>query len=259
MYTIYIYDPEIEWFKTERIGDYLREKFPEFNVELRGDFFNHFRAGEDTARALAMSRVRHPYKRIEFQPLYGEIEYEKRVLAKKAEGTGIIYDGILFLSVLQNLIPDYEKSVENIHLVFTRRIVATLNDRYHARVVLLSIPSVISVTGIVEGPAKPREFYIAKRKLITLGVPPEVLKEKFSGRFVDYGDARITEIAKGYAIQAIVHHISGEGFCQDKNCRLFNAHWQEDMIHAQLSEPEFCERHERLIKNIAEGRVDIWH
>jgi len=259
MYSIYLYDPEIEWFRTGEIGDYLREKFPEFNVEERSEFFDYFNAGEDTARALATARVRHPLKRVDFQPLHGEVEYEKRVLMKKADGTGIIYDGILFLSTLRNLIPYDERNIENIHLVFTRRIVATLNDRYHARVVLLSIPSVISVTGIIEGPAKPREFYIAKRKLTTLGIPSEVLKDKFSGRFVDYGDTRITEIAKGYAIQAIVHHISGEEFCSDKNCRLFNAHWQEDMLLAQLSEPEFCKRHERLIKDIGEGRIDIWH
>ena len=258
MYSIYIYDPEIEWFDIKPVRDYLKDRFPDFSIHLRECFFNYFKAGEEIARVLAKSRVRHPMKKLDFEPLYGEIEYEKRSLKKEVSGTGILYDGHSFLSILRNMIPQDEKTVDNIHLVFTKRLVATLNDRYHARVVLLSIPSVISVTGIIEAPAKPREFYIAKQKLATFGVPPEVLKEKFAGRFVDYGDERIPEIAKGYAMQAIVYHITGEAFCRDKNCRLFNAHWQEEMIHAQLSKPEFCEKHEKLIKEIAEGKVDIW-
>jgi len=38
------------------------------------------------------------------------------------------------------------------------------------------------------------------------------------------------EVAKGYALQAIVFHSTGDAFCGDENCRFFNAHWQEGMI-----------------------------
>ena len=99
----------------------------------------------------------------------------------------------------------------------------------------------------MEGPAKPREFYLKKQ----MGIDPLVLKEEFKGRFIDYEDPRITEIMKGYVMQAIFFHLFGDPFCSDKNCRLYNAHWQEEVIHAQIeSKYEFCLYHEEILKKI---------
>ena len=52
-------------------------------------------------------------------------------------------------------------------------------------------------------------------------------------------------------MQAVFYHIFKEGFCQDKNCRLYNAHRQDKMLNAQLSQPEFCEKHAAMKEQLA--------
>ncbi|MBI3600867.1 MAG: hypothetical protein HY097_09560, partial [Nitrospinae bacterium] len=70
-------------------------------------------------------------------------------------------------------------------------------------------------------------------------------------KFIEYDDQRMTEVCKGYAAQALFYHIAGEPFCQDKGCRLFNAHWQEELIYSQLESPyEFCKIHTDMLKRL---------
>ncbi len=120
---------------------------------------------------------------------------------------------------------------------------------YHARVIVCGLPALASTSGVVEGPAKPRAFYIAKRRYSAMGVTPptEVLKEEFEGRFIDYDDERLTEVFKGYALQALFFHLVGDPFCADPACRLFNAHWQEELIGAQLHSAALCDAHAELL------------
>jgi hypothetical protein len=100
------------------------------------------------------------------------------------------------------------------------------------------------VTGIVEAPAKPREFYMAQQ----LGFADmEALKRKFAGRFIDYGDDRMTAAATGYVLQALFFFVNdGEPFCENDACRLFNSHWQEDLIRTQVESPTICSKHRAL-------------
>jgi hypothetical protein len=157
-------------------------------------------------------------------------------------------------ALLWELLPTEERNLEHVHIAFTGRLFGTVDEgdiRYHARVSIYGFPSLISTTGIVEAPAKPREFYLLKQQYAALkaGVPIEALKEKFKGRFIDYDDERLTEVMKGYAMQAIFYHVFGEPFCKEVNCRLFNSHWQEEVIKSQLEpkEREFCERHGEML------------
>ncbi|MFC1860594.1 DUF6775 family putative metallopeptidase, partial [Chloroflexota bacterium] len=113
------------------------------------------------------------------------------------------------------------------------------------------VPSIISTTGLVEAPAKPREYYLLKQQYERLGKDLTELKERFKGRFIDYEDERLTEVMKGYAMQAILYALTGDPFCEDKDCRLYNAHWQEELIFAQLGgEYEFCGRHTRILDSL---------
>ncbi|MFN4133889.1 MAG: DUF6775 family putative metallopeptidase, partial [Candidatus Hadarchaeales archaeon] len=114
-------------------------------------------------------------------------------------------------------------------------------------------PSLISTTGIVEAPAKPKDFYRLKQVYAASGVPVDELKEKFSGRFMDYDDARLTEVMKGYCMQALFYHLFGEPFCDQPTCRLYNAHWQEEVITAQLG-GNLCERHSKMLEDFRKGR-----
>jgi hypothetical protein len=58
---------------------------------------------------------------------------------------------------------------------------------------------------------------------------------------------------KGYVMQALFYHLTLDPFCSDKRCRLYNAHWQEEVLEAQLEEPEFCERHAKMLERFVES------
>jgi len=194
-----------------------------------------------------------------FHPLVAEVEYEKRRLQNpEKKSFGILYDGFKLQALYQDLIKEEERNWHCLVIIFTDQLFGTWdenNRRYHARVSVYGFPSIISTTGIVEAPAKPREFYLQKR----LGIDPTILKKRFKEKFIDYDDPRLTEVIKGYCIQTLFFYMSGEPFCEDNKCRLYNAHWQEEVINAQLTEPEFCSRHEKLIDDIREGRLKINH
>lgn len=188
------------------------------------------------------------------EPLYGEVEYEKRRILGKTRSFGILYDGFRLLRIYYDLIAGEVCHPDCIPILFTNRVFATWDNgdrRYHIRTSLYGMPSVISTTGIIEAPARPREYYLLKQQYESLGRDPLELKEAFRGRFIDYDDERLTEVTKGYALQAVVYALTGDPFCRDTGCRLYNAHWQAELILAQLeSEYEFCPRHTALLKNL---------
>lgn len=230
------------------IERYLKEKLKR-NVEERGEFLNRCLKSDpdEFAKTLASIRITDVMKPFKYnEPFYGEIEYEKRALKGAIAPGGILYDGFMLQRIFYELLPKEEKSLENVHIILTDRLLATFDEddlRYHARVDILGCPAIISVSGIVEAPAKPREYYIERQ----IAGSEELLKLKYRGRFIDYDDERLTEVAKGCVMQAIFYQIFGEAFCESKNCRLYNAHWQEELINAQLKD-NFCEMHEKMLQ-----------
>ena len=254
---VILYDESAaEELDVEEIARYLRQKLGEFEVDLRGSPFVPELtqdAVSDFARRIASVKIQDVNQKIpsEQEPLHGEIEYEKRRILGKTRAFGVIYDGFRLMEIFGETIPREELSLESVHIIFTNRLLATWDDnnhRYHLRTSIYSIPSIISTTGIIEAPAKPREYYLLKQQYERLGKDPGELKERYRGSFIDYGDERLTEVAKGYAMQAVFYALVGEPFCEDKGCRLYNAHWQEDLIFAQLeSGYEFCPRHAELL------------
>ena len=163
-----------------------------------------------------------------------------------------LYDGFVMQKMFAEMIPTAEISLAHIHIIFTTILTCTFSEddwRYHGRAVICGTPSIISITGIIEAPAKPREFYLAQ--LDGMAADNGSLKKKFAGRFIDYDDEdKITAASINYALQAIFFFItSGEPFCNNKDCRLFNAHWQEDLIHT-IEKRTLCNHHRNLAKNL---------
>jgi len=239
------------------IVEYLGDKLSKAEVEVRGNPFA-FCTEESLsyARKLASIKIQDANRKIvpEHEPLYGELSYEKRRILGKTKAFGVLYDGFQLQRVFLGLIAQEECSLEVVHIFFTNRLFATWdesNKRYHARTSVYGIPSVISTTGLIEAPAKPREYYLLKQRYEMLGKDLLELKEKFQGSFIDYEDERLTEVAKGYVMQAVFYFLTGDPFCQDKGCRLYNAHWQEELIFAQLeSGYEFCGQHARILDGL---------
>ena len=255
---VLLYDEGVaEVVDIEEITEYLREKLGQIApVKVRGNPFDSFPGkNSDYARRLASIKIQDASRKItlEQEPLYGEIQYEERRILGKARAFGVLYDGFRLLRVFSELIPREERSLAFVHIFFTNRLFATWegDKRYHARTSMYGFPSVISTTGLVEAPAKPREYYRLKQQYEILGKDLLELKEKFKGRCIDYDDERLTKVMKGYTMQAVFYSLTGEPFCEDKGCKLYNAHWQEELIFAQLeSQYEFCERHTRVLDSL---------
>ncbi len=258
---IILYDEgAAEALNISEIAQYLAKYMGEVEIEVRGNpFASNLSPDElsDYASEIASIKIQQINQRIEpgQKPLYGEIEYEKRRLLGKTKAFGLIYDGFHLSKIYSEVIPREKRRLSSVHIIFTNRLFATWDNndkRYHLRTSVYSIPSTISTTGIIEAPAKPREYYLLKQQYQSLRRDLTELKDRFKERFIDYEDERLTEVAKGLAMQAVAYSLtSGDPFCDDKGCRLYNAHWQEELIFAQLeSEYELCQRHAQLLKKI---------
>ncbi len=243
----------------EKIARYLVQKMGSVKVEARGNPFA-FNVPQDKvsdyARKIASIKIQGVSQEIlsQQEPLYGEIEYEKRRILGKTRSFGILYDGFHLHKVLHEIVPKEECSLEFAHIFITNRLFATWDEgekRYHLRTSIYGIPSIISTTGLIEAPARPRDYYLLKQQYERLGRDLLEVKERFKGRFIDYEDERLTEVAKGYAMQAAFYSLTGDPFCKDKGCMLYNAHWQEELIFAQLeSQYEFCGQHTRILDSL---------
>jgi hypothetical protein len=237
----------------QNIGGYLAEKTG-IPFRNRGNIYQRFSEErlEAIAQELAGIKVRDPWERFVLGvPLQAEIEYERRrVRSTGWKVFGILYEGVLYQKILSDLIFEDGQILDHCSILFTNQLFGTWDwddMRYHARVSLYGFPSLISMIGLVEAPAKPREFYLRKQ----MGIPIEFLKEEYRGRFLDHGDSRMTEVLKGYAMQALLFHLTGDPFCEDRDCRLFNSHWQEEVLRSQINgRYEFCPRHEAILKEL---------
>jgi hypothetical protein len=255
---IILYDEgTAEELDIEEIARYLGQKLDKVKIKVIKNLFAlnlPQNKVSDYARKIASTKIYEVSQKVlpGQETLYGEIEYEKRRILGKTRAFGILYDGFQLQRVLVVIIPRDELSLEFAHIIFTNRLLATWDDsnrRYHLRTSVYGIPSVVSTTGLIEAPAKPREYYFLKQQYERLGRDLTELKDSFKGSFIDYKDKRLTEVAKGYAMQAVFYSITGNPFCEDKGCRLYNAHWQAELIFAQLeSGYEFCQRHTRLLE-----------
>ena len=271
---------------TTRVAGYLSEQTGCREVRAHGPFLLEHSSEEqfpEIARRLAALKVmdvRSPWR--EREPTHGEVEFERRRLAKGDQGPhGVVYEGFALQVMMREMMVPGRRgcgalhadipALQVVHIVFTNRLVATWGDdlRYHLRTIILGIPAIISTTGLVEAPAKPRAFYLAQQQLGPAAQSEyglARLKEQFRGRFLDHDDPRLTEVVKGYAMQAVVYQLTGEAFCEDPDCRLFNAHWQEDMLRAQLGQTEaagtavppqgqggYCQRHEAWLQGLRQA------
>ena len=248
-----------------------------FSAEYRGDLFEFLALPKEEAlelaRRIAGTRVldiTSPLDEIH-EPTYGEVEEELAELKGEGSSHGTLYDGLwlqrIFYKIMAEKVPD-EFNGSFIQIIFTSRLFVTFetggslttlpldprpdrgyprSQRYHARVVLTVLPSLISTSGIVEAPARPKEYYWLKASFIQAGKDLSELDLIYKGRFIEYEDPRISSVLAPYVLQAIFDELTGNPFCDNPSCCLYNSHWQEEVLKAQL-EGKLCEKHRDVIK-----------
>lgn len=235
------------------VKDYLKE-ITAIKVSVCGNIYNGLseKQIESIAQKIARLRIKDPMKRALSNKIFDtEVNYEKERIKDPTWKTfGILYEGLLYQQVMSGFILEGILNEQFCTVLLTNQLIGTWDQnslRYHIRTSIYGFPHIISIPGLVMGPAKPREFYLKRQ----MGVTMELLIEEYKGKFLEHGDWRMTEILKGYIIQAFFYHLTGNPFCEDRNCRLFNSHWQEEMIHAQLGGTyEFCPRHEEILNRV---------
>lgn len=246
------------------LAEYLRGYG--FKVEVIGEFTEHFGLRNRAfAEKLAEIRIEDWRKKdsLNPNPSFKEVCEELKIMnGDRSLDHDKAYEGFEFSHLLK------KHTEGGLHIVYTSRLLLSWINRYHGRTIVINPPvTVVSTTGIVEAPAKPREYYsrlisYLRTSQLDLPVPlPSIeefirnLKEEFKGAFIVYNDKRLTEVAKGFAMQGIIYSIMGEAFCDNPDCRLYNAHTQQEMLHSQLGSKEFCDEHEKILNYIRERNL----
>ncbi|MHA2620290.1 MAG: DUF6775 family putative metallopeptidase [bacterium JZ-2024 1] len=211
------------------------------------------------AETLARARVVHstlPALNEEVYPL--ERQYEMRnIRAGQSRKAGPVYSGFHFVAICRRILLESGWRISDILrtiVVTTQRLGTYETNRWHLRSIILGAPCVISTTGAVEGPAKPRAYYLLKQ------TDPLLANEFLKGTtdWLTHDDPRLTAVVRAYLIQAF-HFMDSPlefGFCRNSGCVLSDPHWQADLIrtHAESSVP-FCQDHMALRRFLRfEGR-----
>ena len=265
--SIHLHRPEYsEGSDLDSVKHFLESLLPSVEVEIEPAILASVKGREldSVSGRLAGLRVKNPTEQEQsHEPMFGEVDFERRAALGKARVGGIIYDGRKLADVYGSLL-DASVGLERTNIMFTQRLVSTYSAddlRHHLRTVVFGFPSVISIPGVVEAPARPREYHILRQELEAMGAGQlrlERLKSDFKGRFIDYGDAEINEVLKGLALQTVLFHLSLRPFCGAPDCRLFNAHWQEELIRSQITSGRLCAKHERQFDELGKLPMIKW-
>ncbi len=243
-------EPTVPEIQLERLEKFLIETFS-VETEIRENFFQN--PNNKIFEKIANTRIfnlRRPFEK--HNPSIETIRIEKENKDMSGKKEMILYDGFEFHKVINEFIPINENKIDTLNIIFTNKLTCTFDEndfRYHARSLIGSNPTIISTTGIIEAPAKPKQYYL---EIMTNFSDEKVeeIKKKFKGEFLEYHDKRISEIVEGYLLQAIMYYETGEAFCENKDCRLFNAHWQKDLFFSQLENKKLCEKHPEVLNGL---------
>ena len=262
---IFLYDePAVQEIQISNLKNFLLETF-HVNVEIKECIFNNLDG--KTIENISGCRIfdpKMPFKK--HLPSKQEIDFEKSVCkdTKLMEKTTMVedaesiedvmmYDGFEVQNIIYDIIAENDSDTNNLHIVFTNKLTCTFDtadSRYHGRAVICSNPAIISTTGMIEAPARPREYYFETMKCKTQELDIQDIKKNYSGKFLDYHDKRLSKISEGYLLQVIFYYITGDAFCDSLDCRLNNAHWQKDLLYSQLKIGKLCNKHQALLDKL---------
>jgi hypothetical protein len=249
-------EPTVPEIQLKKLGKFIEDTFP-VKIEIRDNFFQN--SDKRIFKKIASTRVfdlKKPFKA--YTPTIEEIQVEvqNKDMSNREEMT--LYDGFEFQKIISEFISKDEDQIDTLHIIFTNKLTCTFDEsdfRYHARAIIGSNPAIISTSGIIEAPAKPKQYYLdlmtdfSKERV-------EEIKAKYKGEFLEYNDTRISEIIEGYLLQAIMYYETGDAFCENKECRLYNSHWQNDLLYLQLKNKKLCKKHEKDLKELNQSRID---
>ena len=257
---IILYDePAVPEINVSNLVKFLKEILP-VEVIVKDNFFKEFSSQQ--IQKISESRIFEINKAFQnHNPSQTDLELEEEFCknskameqTKKPEDAAdisevVIYDGFEMQKIIRDSLSDFDDQI--LHVILTNRFTCTYDEsdgRYHGRAVICANPAIISTTGIVEAPAKSSEFYIEAMTSKAQGLDIKSIKEKHSGKFLEYHDKRLVIVIEGYLLQVIFYLLTGESFCNYMDCRLNNAHWQRDLLYSQIQIRKLCDKHQKIL------------
>ena len=257
---IIIYDePSIPEIKISNLVNFLKDIFSA-DIIIKDNFFQ--KLDESEINLLSKTRIFDIYKKYsKYVPKEETITLERELCKNSSlmENTTkiedaesisdvVMYDGFEMQKFIREKIKS--PSIDTLHIIFTNRLTCTFDEsdsRYHGRAAICANPAILSTTGIIEAPAKSKEFYIQAMANKSQGLGINKVKEMHKGEFLEYHDERLSKIIEGYILQVIFYNITGESFCEYLDCRLNNAHWQRDLLYSQIEVSKLCKKHQNIL------------
>ena len=260
---IILYDePAVPEIDITSLVSFLKQTIP-VEVIVKNNFFENFSTSQ--IRMISETRIFDTKKTFKpHLPVRPELELEEQFCknskvmeqTKKPEEANnisevVMYDGFELQKILRECMSDFDN--KTLHIILTNRFTCTYDEtdaRYHGRAVICSNPAIISTTGVIEAPAKSRQFYLEAmaNKAQKLGIAS--VKAKHKGEFLEYHDERLSKIIEGYLLQVIFYILTGESFCDYLDCRLNNAHWQRDLLYSQIEIRKLCNKHQEILDSL---------
>ena len=257
---IILYDePSVSEINISNLVKFLKETLP-VEVVVKDNFFKEFTSQQiQKVSETRIFEIQNTFRR--HNPSQTDLELEEQFCknskvmeqTKKPEEADsisevVMYDGFEIQKIIRESLQDFEN--KTLHIILTNRFTCTYDEsdaRYHGRAVICANPAIISITGIIEAPAKSSEFYIEAMANRAQGLDITSVKEKHEGEFLEYHDKRLSKIIEGYLLQVIFYVLVEESFCDYMDCRLNNAHWQRDLLYSQIEIRKLCDKHQKIL------------
>lgn len=249
---IYLYDdPDAMGLDVDYLAHWLAHLLPDAEVGVRADFltFHLARFTEEEREQLVtvlcgqlegaqVTNLVRPRDRGRLP----EVSPEER-------GLDVVYEANALQAVLHLLIPEAERQAGHPHLMFTANYLGCWReDEAYLRLqpTALGTPSVLSVSGLVDALELPKQYHFLRQQLALAGIEEEV-DDLFAADTIGHGDPRLNEVCKGYVLQALFFHMTGETACADPACRLHIVATHTGTVETQVRGPAgLCARHQEL-------------
>ena len=251
---IILYDePRVAEIQIKKLAGFLAKTFP-VQTEIRDSLFRI--SDEKISERIAGARIFDLKKPLEgYEPASADVSAEMQDIDIDEQGKAVPYDGFELYKTAAESIPADQNRTDTLHVIFTDRLMCTFDEndsRYHARALIGSNPAIISTTGMIEAPAKSRQYYLDLMTCFS-GEDAAEIKKRYRGEFLEYHDSRTSHMAERYLLQAVMYFETGEAFCADKDCGLFNAHWQKELFCSQTVNRGLCKRHQEMLHELKDG------
>lgn len=250
---IYLYDdPDAAGLDIDYLAHWLAAVFPAVRIGVRTDYLTfHLARFNDEERAILTEELSRQLEGAEVCNLVRPEDRERLPeLPPEERNLDIVYEATGLQALLKLLLPAEEAELSRLHVIFTANYLGVWrSDESYLRLqaMALGVPNMISTSGLVEALQLPKQYHFMRQQLAIMGID-EDLDEMFAEETLGYGDPRLNEVCKGYLLQAIYYHLTGETGCEDPECRLNLPVGHTETLRTQvIGTPHLCERHRNLL------------